>query len=69
MSKIKPKLKVEASVMIYHQLLESKVATLAGLINAVLKWGEENGLDGKQIWHIVSAFQKPTPKEPDKEER
>lgn len=58
MSKVKHKVKVEASVMIYHQLLESKLATFAGLVNAVIKWGQENDLDGKQIWHIISAFEK-----------
>lgn len=47
-----PKVKIE------HLLLESKNATFVALINEVLIWGEQNGISGEAMWHIIRSFER-----------
>lgn len=39
------------------QVLDSKIATVASMFNEVIKYAEANGVDGRAITRIFSAFE------------
>lgn len=47
---------VGSSITIYHERLDSKIATFAALVNEVIKWGTDNGISGHAMHNIVDAF-------------
>lgn len=51
------KIKLVQTVKLEHELLESKVATAAALLNEWIKWCGANGVKPYAIPHITAAFE------------
>ena len=45
-------------VVIQAPKLDSKNATFVALVNEVIKWAEENGLQSEQMTHFMDGFKR-----------